>query len=671
MLLIAATAGMGKTSCALWLARKTRNLDRVWLFVSLPSVHDPFGPNSLIRHLETTFGFREQETEELRHCPLVLILDSLDEVARAAPPVQRWWELNGFAKWNVKLIVTCRQENVGDYGQCLGDPTWLYLQGFGEEQMEAYVGMRMALQEAPGPAPAGALRFGETTAARQPRPAPAGAQDAGAGSGVGPMMAQIRRSPIRRGYAVPFRLSMGMDLAGDDPDVFRDVARASELYARWLRHFLRQRGAADGAVEEEVGHAERLAWDLHQQGRTHARVGDRGVQGWFRRCPLRVHDFHPDSHFSFKHKSIQEFLVATHLYRLLTAGDACAPLSGIHLARDFAVLRFFGDLCLGRAAADPEEVAGVHQRLLANVAASRGAAAAAACAANSVSLLNAARVPLAGQDLRGAHLPGANLQCANLYQADLREAVLTGADLRGAVLDKADLRGADLTDVVASELRRTLSGHTGPVCSVAVSPDGGTVASASYDTTVRVWCAGTGEVRATLRGHLGSVRAVAFAADGAALVSGCDDSMVRVFDAATGTARATLRGHTGKVCCVVVASDGRTIVSGSDDETVRLWGAETGDLLRTLEGPPGGVYGVAISRDGASIAAGTDEEVVYVWDVAAEALRNTLKGHTGTVNRCCARPAAHALQPAPCPIDGWPRVFFFLSCSVRPPSVLL
>ena len=38
-------------------------------------------------------------------------------------------------------------------------------------------------------------------------------------------------------------------------------------------------------------------------------VAQRGELGWFRRCPLRLHNFHHDSLFSFRHKSIQENLV--------------------------------------------------------------------------------------------------------------------------------------------------------------------------------------------------------------------------------------------------------------------------------------------------------------------------------------------------------------------------
>ncbi|KAG2118692.1 WD40-repeat-containing domain protein [Suillus discolor] len=73
--------------------------------------------------------------------------------------------------------------------------------------------------------------------------------------------------------------------------------------------------------------------------------------------------------------------------------------------------------------------------------------------------------------------------------------------------------------------------HTGYVCSVSFSPDGTRIASGSWDNTVRVWDAATGQpLGEPLEGHTALVYSISFSPDGTRIASGSDDNTVRVWD---------------------------------------------------------------------------------------------------------------------------------------------
>ncbi|MFF8382110.1 WD40 repeat domain-containing protein [Streptomyces kanasensis] len=86
----------------------------------------------------------------------------------------------------------------------------------------------------------------------------------------------------------------------------------------------------------------------------------------------------------------------------------------------------------------------------------------------------------------------------------------------------------------------------------------------------RGWDVATGETRTTLTGHTGQVFSVAYSPDGRTLATASNSPVVRLWDAATGNAVATLTGHTETASSVAFSSDGR-LATGSTDATARLW----------------------------------------------------------------------------------------------------
>ncbi len=178
----------------------------------------------------------------------------------------------------------------------------------------------------------------------------------------------------------------------------------------------------------------------------------------------------------------------------------------------------------------------------------------------------------------------------------------------------------------SSLLLRTLRGHTGLVSSCAVSPDGNRIVSASWDQTLKVWDATTGEEKLTLTGHTGSVNFCMVSPDGSFIVSASEDQTLKVWNAITGEERLTLIGHTSFVNGCVVSPDGHFITSVSSDQTLKVWNVVTGLALRTLRGHTSGVTGCAMSPDGKWIVSSSADKTLKIWDFASGKELVSLKG---------------------------------------------
>jgi len=192
-----------------------------------------------------------------------------------------------------------------------------------------------------------------------------------------------------------------------------------------------------------------------------------------------------------------------------------------------------------------------------------------------------------------------------------------------------------------------LTGHRGTVNSVAFSPGGKTLASGSADDTIRLWDVATHrQIGTPLTGHRGPVNSVAFSPGGKTLASGSGDDTIRLWDVATHRQiGAPLTGHRGTVDSVAFSPDGKMLASGSNDRTVRLWSLATGrQISRPLSGRPGVVDSVAFSPDGNNLASGSTDGTVRLWDLATHhQIGRPLTGRSGPVNSVAFSPGGKAL----------------------------
>ncbi|WP_445636353.1 hypothetical protein NSTC745_01242 [Nostoc sp. DSM 114161] len=201
-------------------------------------------------------------------------------------------------------------------------------------------------------------------------------------------------------------------------------------------------------------------------------------------------------------------------------------------------------------------------------------------------------------------------------------------------------------NISTGEIIHTLSGHSRPVESVAISPDGKTLASGSGDKTIKIWNIFTGKAIRTLSGHSNSIVSVAISPDGKTLASGSDDKTIKIWDLSTGKVIRTLSGHSKSVESVAISPDGKTLASSSNVGsygTIRIWDLSTGELIRTLSGNTVVVNSVAFSPDGKTLASGGFGETIEISNISTGKLIRTLSGNTVVVNSVAFSPDGKTL----------------------------
>ncbi|MGH2494423.1 MAG: WD40 repeat domain-containing serine/threonine protein kinase [Ktedonobacteraceae bacterium] len=152
------------------------------------------------------------------------------------------------------------------------------------------------------------------------------------------------------------------------------------------------------------------------------------------------------------------------------------------------------------------------------------------------------------------------------------------------------------------------------VDTIALLPDVSQVISSALGT-ISLWKPGTPQAIVEVPGHTRTIWASAITFDGKTLATGSWDRSIRLWNIEQRRLQRTIIGHSDIILTITLAMNDRVLLSGSRDGTIRIWELPGGRQIRSIRHPGGPVWSLLYLSESDMLAAGADNGLVGLWNL--------------------------------------------------------